>query len=590
MKRQGLRYEADGHPPVQLAVGLGLQLAVSNIFSIVMIVAIVFRAGGAEEHLPWAIFASVLACGVATALQAVRVGRIGAGYMLIHGSAGTFVAVSVTALAEGGPAMLATLAIVSGLVQVAISRQLSWVRKILTPVVTGTIVMLLSVTVIPILLRAFQQVPPGVSATAITVGGCTTLLTIVLIVLWGTDSIRQWATALGVVAGSVAAASFGAYDTMAVAQASWIGTPPGAPLKLDLQFGPEFWAILPAFLFLTLVASTKSVGVAVAIQRVSWRGSRAVDFRSVQGTLAAEGTGNVLAGLLGTVINTPYPSAIAAAEVTRVAARSVGLAAGVSLIVFAFLPKVTATIAAVPTAVAAASIIVVMVLLFVVGMREVVKNARGVRDGLIAGVAFWTGTAFEFDLVYPEYFAEFAGGMLTNGMTAGGLTAIVLTLLLHLGTPRARRFKGRLDMAELPRIREFLGTFASGSGLEPVRRRMEAATEETLLTLVQSRVPGQDEDAAAGTGGDDGSAAPALLLTARKEDDTAVLEFIAGTERQIGDINMQDRIALLGETSDELHPPEREMSLRLLHHLASSVRHQQFHSIDVVTLRVSPRA
>ena len=117
--------------------------------------------------------------------------------------------------------------------------------------------------------------------------------------LWGTDSIRQWATALGVVAGSVAAASFGAYDTMAVAQASWIGTPPGAPLKLDLQFGPEFWAILPAFLFLTLVASTKSVGVAVAIQRVSWRGSRAVDFRSVQGTLAAEGTGNVLAGPAG---------------------------------------------------------------------------------------------------------------------------------------------------------------------------------------------------------------------------------------------------------------------------------------------------
>ncbi len=113
---RSLRYEADARPPTTLAAALGLQLAVLAINETVLVAAIVFRAGGAEGHLTWGAFAAVLAGGLSTALQAVRVGRLGAGYVLVHGTSGTFVAVSVTALVEGGPAMLATLVLVTGVV------------------------------------------------------------------------------------------------------------------------------------------------------------------------------------------------------------------------------------------------------------------------------------------------------------------------------------------------------------------------------------------------------------------------------------------------------------------------------------------
>ena len=84
---------------------------------------------------------------------------------------------------------------------------------------------------------------------------------------------------------------------------------------------------------------------------------------------------------------------------------------------------------------------------------------------------------------------------------------------------------------------------------------------------------------------DDGDEPRRLLLVARQEDGGAVLEFIAST----GQDNLQDRLALVDASSAEV-PDEREISLRLLRHLASSVRHEQYHDTEIVTVRVdTPR-
>ena len=99
--------------------------------------------------------------------------------------------------------------------------------------------------------------------------------------------------------------------------------------------------------------------------------------------------------------------------------------------VLAFLPKALALILAIPSAVVAASIAVVMATLFAVGMREVVLGlGANPRNGLVAGVSFWTGVAFELDMIFPDFFAGFAGGLLSNGLTTGGLVALLLTALM----------------------------------------------------------------------------------------------------------------------------------------------------------------
>ena len=65
-------------------------------------------------------------------------------------------------------------------------------------------------------------------------------------------------------------------------------------------------------------------------------------------------------------------------------------------------------------------------------MKMPVQNGIDYRNGLIVGVAFWIGVGFQSDLAFPEHVSEFAGGLLRNGVTAGGLAVILMTLLARL--------------------------------------------------------------------------------------------------------------------------------------------------------------
>ena len=585
--RHAIRYEADESPPKPLALGLGLQLAVLTIAGVVLTPVIVIRAaGGDESYLSWAVFAAVAVSGLTTVLQAVRIGRVGAGYVLMMGTSGAFIAVCVTAIVEGGPAMLATLVVISSLFQFALSARLSLLRRILTPAVAGTVIMLIAVTVMPIVFGMLTEVPAGTPAAAAPVCALATALVIVCIALKATGVLRLWAPVVGVVVGSLVAGYYGLYDTARIAEAAWIGLPEVGWPGFDLDFGPVFWGLLPAFVFVTLVGAIETLGDSVAIQRVSWRRPRAVDFRAVQGAVAADGVGNLLSGLMGTVPNTTYSTSISVTELTGVAARSVGVAVGVVFVAAAFLPKVLAAVLAIPGPVVAAYATVLLSVLFVLGMTVVIQDGIDYRKGLVAGVSFWIGVGFQHGLIFPDFVAGVAGGLFQNGMTAGGLAAILMTVFLELSAPRRHRFEADLDVSVLPRMREFLGAFAARSGWgEEMAGRLDAAGEETLLTLLaaEDRGDGVPEpgDPAPGDGAGKEPAGRRLLLVAHKEGEGAVLEFVSAA----GSENLQDRIALLGERSAGA-PVEREVSLRLLRHVASSVHHQQYHDTDIVAVRV----
>ncbi len=574
---RNVRYEANDRPPLALTVGLGLQFAVLAIAGIVLTPAIVIRAaGGTEEYLAWAVFAAAMVSGVSTVLQAVRVGRVGAGYVLLMGTSGAFIAVCVTALEKGGPGLLATLVVTSSLVQFLLAARLSLFRRLLTPTVAGTVVMLIAVTVLPLVFDMVQVSPEGSSSWSAPASAAAAMGVIVVIALAATGSLRLWAPVIGIAAGSVVAGLFGIYDTEQVADAAWVGLPESGWPGYDLEFAGDFWALLPAFVFVTLIGAVETIGDSVAIQRVSWHRPRAVDFRAVQGAVAADGAGNLLSGLAGTMPNTTYSTSISITELTGVAARRVGVAIGISFVAMAFLPKVLALVLAIPEAVVAAYLLVLLALLFVVGMRMVIDDANDHRRSLIAGVSFWIGVGFQNGQIFGEYLQGFAGGFLENGMTTGGLTAIVLTLFTEFTGPRSRHLHSTLSVSELPRVREFLADFADRNNWGvPMRQRLDVVTEETLLTLLDSDKGGAPES--------DRPAERKLRLTASRQDGRPVLEFVATGS----DENLEDRLSVLASQSSEL-PLERDISLRMLQHHVSSVVHQQYHDLDIVTVHVKP--
>ena len=571
--QSGVRYEADERPPFLLAIGLGLQFALLTVGSVFLKVAIVSRAGGAgEAYLAWAVFAAAIITGTTTIIQVLRVGRVGAGYVLLMGTSGSFIAISISALLEGGPALMATLIIVSSLFQFLLSVRLSLLRRILTPVVTGTVIMLIPVSITPVVFRMMGDIPDGYPSLSAPFMVLTTLLVTIVIALKAKSSLRLWAPVIGMVTGSLVGGYYGLYDTYRVAAAPWVGFPDGQWPGVDLTFGTAFWALLPAFLFVTLVDAVDTIGDSVAIQRISWRRPRAVDYRAVQGALAADGTGNLLSGLLGTIPNTTYSSSIAVTELTGVASRMVGVVVGLVYILVAFVPKVPAVVLAIPNPVVGSFLLVLLAILFLIGMKLVVQDGIDYRKGLVVGIGFWIGVGFQNDAIYPALVADFAGGFLRNGMTAGGLAAILMTLFLEMASPRRYRMETGFDLAALPKIRKFLESFATRQGWDKeTADRLVAASEETMLTL--------------NPGHGDASRRRRLLLVARREGAGAVLELVVAT----GEGNLQDRIELLGDERAVETPEEMEVSLRLLRHFATSVHHQQYHDTDIITLQVEVR-
>ena len=215
------------------------------------------------------------------------------------------------------------------------------------------------------------------------------------------------------------------YDLQQVLEAPWIGVPFGSWLEFDLSLGAEFWTLLPAFVVVTLVGAIETVGDGVAIQRVSRRRPRATDFRVVQGALNADGVGNLLSGIAGTLPNTTYSSSISLAEVTGIAARRVGIVIGIIFVAVAFLPKVAALLIAIPGPVVAAYVTILVALLFVQGMKIIIADGVDHRKAIVAGLAFWIGSGFQNQWIFPDLLGEgFVGVLLGNGMTSGALVAV----------------------------------------------------------------------------------------------------------------------------------------------------------------------
>ena len=537
----------------------------------VLIVAITALAAGQDEsYLSWTVFAALIISGVNTALQAAKIGRLGGGHILIMGATPNFIAVSVLAIEEGGPAMLASLIVLSSFFYLALAAWLPLLRRIITPVVSGTVLMLIAALILPIAFDRLQEVPEGSSLAA---GPCVAAVMVVastMLMLRGSRTWRPWSLLLGIAAGCAAAVPFGLYDFERLSTASWVGIPDSGFPGLDLTPSAGFWGLLPMFLIVTLVQVIKGIGDGVIVQQVSRRRPRTTDFRLIQGSTYANGVSVLLSGIAGTPPTTYYsPSTVSLINLTGVSARSAGYAVGGLLVVLAFFPKITSVLLSIPSPVMGGFLVIALGVLFVEGIQTLVRAGLDPQKAIVVGLAFSIGLGMEQRNVLADLLGSPWGELLGNGITVGTATALALTAFLELTSSR-RRLEVRLDITDLPRIDAFLQEIAAEIGWDAAAtERLRSAGEETLSSLLQ---PSDAYPA---------GEAPRLIIVARPEGGIVEMEFLAVFDEE----NLEDRLAYLDEQTETFD--ERELSFRLLRHYASSVRHQKYHGLDIVTVQVA---
>ena len=136
----------------------GTQAAMLIVAPVVLTVVVVVRiAEASESYLVWAVFAAMVVCGLTTVLQAARWGPLRLWARADHGHVrGAFIAVCVVALKSAGPLTLASLVVIASLFQFLLAARLSLLRRIFTPDVTGTVIMLI---VAPVIYDTLGDVP-----------------------------------------------------------------------------------------------------------------------------------------------------------------------------------------------------------------------------------------------------------------------------------------------------------------------------------------------------------------------------------------------------------------------------------------------
>ena len=579
---EAIRYEPDDRCGPLVALGVGIQGVMLVLATIVLIVAVTARAGGQDDsYVAWAVFAALIIAGGLTALQAARFWRLGAGHILIMGPTPNYVAVSVLALAAGGPGLLASLTVAAGVFYLGMSLWLPLLRRLLTPVVSGTVMMLIAATVLPIALDRVQDVPESAPAATGPVVALITLVAVVVLSLRASGSWRIWSPLIAIGTGCVAATMFGAVEVSQIGDAAWVGLPDSGFGGLDLTFDADFWALLPAFVVVALVGAVKNIGDCIAIQQVSWRRPRATDFRLVQGSLNTNGIGIMLSGLAGTpptsVYSSSSPSLI---HLTGVATRSVGYAIGGFMVVLALLPKVGAALSAIPGPVMGAYLVTAIGVLFVSGMQILVAGGLDRGRALTVGIAFCLGIGLDNQTIGTDLLGDRWGPLIDSGMLVGAVVAVLMSQFTERSSRHGRaRLEVELTMSAAGQIGEFLRGFASSIGWdETAAQRLCSAGEETLMSLLEQDASPLLSDSEHST-----EDTRRLVVFARRSGASVEMEFLAVLEEE----NLEDRLAHLNEEARSVAGLEDgEISLRLLRHYASSVHHQKFYGLDIVTVQV----
>ncbi len=550
---------------------VGFQGAALVLAPTVLNVAIAVRSSGLDDtYLTWSVFAALLISAAITALQAFQLWRFGAGHIVLTCPAALFIGIMVATISAAGPSTFMSLLVVCCVVQVALAWWLPTLRRIFTPVVTGTVTMLIAVSVLPIAFDSVQDLPDGATPVSGPVIAGTTLLVSVIVTLAAKGRWRIVGPFISILAGCVAAALFGVIDADRIVSAGWFGIPELPDLSLDLTPGREFWALLPSFAILTLVIGIKTISDGVAIQQGSRRRLRAIDFRKIQGMVSVNGIGMLFAGISGTLPPMSYSSfSLSLINLTGVAARQVGIGVAIVTVALAFFSKLAALLLTIPGPVLGAYLMFAMGMLFVSGWQTILRDGLDPRRVLVVALASALGLGLHNHPIVGDVFGDELGALLGNGVTIGAVVAIGMTLLLEAISTRRSRLEVTLDMDSFPAIDKFLTRLATRLAWnEASSLRLRAAGEETLASL-QAR---EDES--------DGSEHPRLIINARPQGTTVELEFVTTTRQE----NVDDLLAYL--TDEASMPTADDLSLRLLRYHSSAVRHQKFHGVDIVTVQV----
>ncbi|GAW43800.1 uracil-xanthine permease family protein [Photobacterium damselae] len=383
---------------------------------------------------------SLFASGIASFIQIRTFGPAGSGLLSIQGTSFNFLGTIIgagLALKAGGadiPTMMAAIfgtILFASLTEVVISRILQHAQRVITPLVSGIVVTLIGLTLIQIGLTSigggYSAIESGTfgSLNNLLLAG-TVLGFIVLLNRVRNPYLRVSSIVIAMAMGTLLAWFMGMVDSSKMAQTDLIAIP------MPMQYGLGFdWGLLIPLMIVFAITSLEAIGDITATSETSEQPvAGPVYLKRIKGGVLADGINSALAAVLNSFPNSTFSQNNGIIQLTGVASRYIGYFVSAMLVLLGLFPGVANLVQLIPEPVLGGATIVMFGTIAASGVRIISRCHLDRRAILIMALSFSMGLGIAQKPEILQFMPDIVKSILSSGMAAGGITAILLNLIL----------------------------------------------------------------------------------------------------------------------------------------------------------------
>lgn len=426
-------------PPIYKAVPLGIQhvlaMFVSNVTPAIIVAgAAGFGFGSNSADFPQMIYMIQMAmffAGIATLIQTVGVGPIGAKLPVVQGTSFAFLPIMIPLVAGKGVDAMAALfggVIIGGIFHMLLGTVIGRIRFALPPLVTGLVVLMIGLALVKV---GIQYAAGGVPAMDKPEFGSLQNWFVALVVIAVTLGLKFFtrgmlsvsAILLGILAGYAVAFMLGMVSFGNIERAAMWRVPN------PFHFGFEFSiAAVLGFCLMAFVSAVETVGDVSGITK-GGAGREATE-KEIVGATYADGLGTAIAGVFGSLPNTSFSQNVGLIAMTGVMSRHVVTIGALFLIVCGLMPKVGAAISTIPIEVLGGGVIVMFGMVASAGVSMLSDVDWNKRNMVIFATSLSVGLGLQLVPTAVQYLPETLRILLTSGLLPAAFLAIILNLVL----------------------------------------------------------------------------------------------------------------------------------------------------------------
>lgn len=377
---------------------------------------------------------ALLVSGISTFIQCKRVAGVGAGLLCIQGTSFSFIGPIITAGLSGGLPLIFGCCIAASPMEMIVSRCFKYLRNIITPLVSGIVVMLIGLSLIKVGIVAcgggFKAMENGTFASLQNLGVAGLVLVCVLLFNRSKNKyLRMSSIVLGLTAGYIVAFFLGMVD-MSAASGSFSNFHIPMPFKYGLDFNiSSFIAIGLVY----VITSIEAIGDITANSMISGEPLEGEKYmKRVSGGVLADGVNSLIAGVLNSFPNSIFAQNNGIIQLTGVASRYVGYYIAGMLVLLGLFPVVGVVFSLMPEPVLGGATLLMFGTVAAAGVRIIASQNIDRKATLVLAVSLSLGLGVELMPDILNNAPEAIKGIFSSGITTGGLTAIVANIVIRV--------------------------------------------------------------------------------------------------------------------------------------------------------------